>query len=100
MDLKIEVQLSHVFQSACSSPQLTIEVGEGEATVQCLLRFLTQKYGEKIRPLLYEQGKDSFLSGLMVMVNDQVFTGSDLNRKVIELHDKDKVNLLYFVSGG
>jgi sulfur carrier protein ThiS len=34
------------------------------------------------------------------MVNNRVFTGNALNKQVIPLQDRDKVSLLYFVSGG
>jgi hypothetical protein len=37
---------------------------------------------------------------LMVMVNDRVLTGTSLNQGVVELHEKDRVNLMYFISGG
>jgi hypothetical protein len=33
-------------------------------------------------------------------VNNRIFTGTAINQEVVELHDRDKVSLLYFVSGG
>lgn len=100
MTLRIEVELSPVFQTACSSLRLSVELDESEATVKGLLHHLSKEYGEKMSPLLFERGKASVLPGLMVMVNERIFTGSALNQQVVELHDRDKVNLLYFVSGG
>jgi sulfur carrier protein ThiS len=98
--LKIEVELSPVFQTAFQSSSVLIDLDEDEGTVKGLLRRLSSESGEKISSLLFEEGEDSILPGLMVMVNNRVFTGTALNEQVIRLRDKDKVSLLYFVSGG
>ena len=98
--MKIDVELSPVFQTACSSLYLTYDLKEEEATVKGLLRRISEEWGEKIHPLLFEKGGDSILSGLMVMVNDRTFTGTALNQQTVPLHSGDKVSLLYFVSGG
>ena len=100
MTLKIEVELSPVFQTAFQSSSVLIELDEDEGTVKGLLRHLSTESGGKINSLLFEEGGDSILSGLMVMVNNRVFTGTALNEQMIRLRDKDKVSLLYFVSGG
>ncbi len=100
MSVRIEVELGPAFQFACPFLHVTCELGENEATVEGLLRWLSKEYGEKMTPLLFEKGENSVLSGLMVMVNGRVLTGTALNQQEIELHDKDKVSLLYFVSGG
>ena len=96
----IEIDLSPAFQTALPSSHLLIELEENEATVKGLLHRLLKEYGEKIKPFLFEKEGDAILSGLMVMVNDRTFTGSALNQQVVQLMDKDKVSLLYFVSGG
>jgi sulfur carrier protein ThiS len=98
--LKIEVELSPVFQTAFQSSSVLIELDEDEGTVKGLLRRLSSESEGKISSLLFEEGSDSILPGLMVMVNNRVFTGPALNEQVIRLQDKDKVSLLYFVSGG
>lgn len=98
--VKIDVELSPVFQAAHLPSHLTLELEENESTVKGLLFHLLKEYGEKIKPLLFEKGEDSILSGLMIMVNDKTFTGTALNKEIMELRDKDKVSLLYFVSGG
>jgi len=98
--LKIKVELSPVFQAALQSSNVFIELEENEGTVKGLLRHLSRKSGGKINSLLFEEEGDSILSGLMVMVNNRVFTGTALNEQMILLRDKDKVSLLYFVSGG
>lgn len=98
--LRIDVEFSPVFEAACRSPHLSLELEEQEATVKRLLHRLCEIGGEKIKPLLFEKGEESVLSGLMVMVNDRIFTGTALNQQVVDLHDKDKVSLLYFISGG
>jgi sulfur carrier protein ThiS len=100
MTLKIEVELSPVFQTALQASNIVVELREGEDTVQGLLHRLARESGGKISSLLFEEGGDSILPGLMVMVNNRMFTGTALNEQVIRLRDKDKVSLLYFVSGG
>ena len=100
MILKIEVELSPVFQTAIQSSHVFLELEEDEGTVKGLLRHLSTESGGKINSFLFEEGGDSILSGLMVMVNNRVFTGTALNEQMIRLRDKDKVSLLYFVSGG
>lgn len=98
--MKVDVELSPVFQTAHLPASFSVEIEGGEATIRGLLQHLAGQWGEKIRPLLFDEGGEEVLSGLMVMVNDRVFTGTILNQQVVELHDKDKVSLLYFVSGG
>jgi len=100
MSLMIEVDLSPVFRSASSLSHLSLELAEEEATVKGLLHRLAGKCGQKMKFLLFEKGEEAVLSGLMVMVNDQTFTGTALNQQDVPLHDMDKVSLLYFVSGG
>jgi len=100
MPLLIEVDLSPAFQSACSLSHFSVELVEEEITVKGLLRCLSGKWGEKMKSLLFEKDEDAVLSGLMVMVNDQTFTGTALNQQSVPLRDRDKVSLLYFVSGG
>lgn len=100
MTLQIEVELSPVFQAICPTKHLSIPLKKGEATGRSLLRHLSSTYGEKMEALLFEKGKDEVIAGLMVMVNDRIFTGNALNQNDIPLQDGDKVNLLYFVSGG
>jgi sulfur carrier protein ThiS len=98
--LKIDVELSSVFEVAGLSRHLSVEMEEQEATVKRLLHRLCEIGGDKIKPFLFEKGGESVLPGLMVMVNDRVLTGTALSRQVVELQDRDKVSLLYFISGG
>jgi sulfur carrier protein ThiS len=77
-----------------------VELAEGETTVKELLHRLADKGGEKMKSLLFEKGADAVLPGLMVMVNNETFTGTALNQRDVPLRDRDKVSLLYFVSGG
>ncbi|MBM4277550.1 MAG: MoaD/ThiS family protein [Deltaproteobacteria bacterium] len=100
MNLKIDVELSSVFHTACPLPQLSLELKEEEGTVQGLLLRLSEEYGETMRNLLFEKGKESVIPGLMVMVNDQTHTGVALNQRDVALMEGYKVSLLYFVSGG
>ena len=98
--MKIEVELSPAFQTALKSSRLFIELEEDEGTVKGLLRRLSRESGGKIDSLLFEEGGNAILPGLMVMVNNRALTGTALNQQIIRLRDKDKVSLLYFVSGG
>jgi hypothetical protein len=50
--------------------------------------------------LLFAQGEKEILSGLIVMVNGQTFTGSTLNEQDLPRRGGDQVNLIYFLSGG
>jgi hypothetical protein len=98
--LTIDIELSSVFEGAGLSRYLSVEMEEQEATVKGLLHRLSEIGGEKIKPFLFEKGGESVLPGLMVMVNDRVLTGTALSQQGVELQDRDKVSLLYFISGG
>jgi sulfur carrier protein ThiS len=98
--VKIDLELSPIFQSLAKAPLLSIQLEESEATVQGMLSSLSKEYGEGMTNLLFEKGQNAILSGLMVTVNDKIYTGTALNRQRVQLHGGDKVSLLYFVSGG
>jgi hypothetical protein len=98
--LKIDVELSSVFEGAGLSRHLSVEMEDQEATVKGLLHRISEIGGDKINPFLFEKGGESVLPGLMVMVNDRVLTGTALSQQGVELKDGDKVSLLYFISGG
>jgi hypothetical protein len=98
--MKIEVEFSPAFQSRLSLERQTLILEEGRSTVKELFDGFVREHGEKIRPLLFAQKEGEILSGLMVMINNRTFTGSDLNRQEIRLADGDKVSLLYYMSGG
>jgi sulfur carrier protein ThiS len=98
--MRIEVHLSPVFRDRLGVPHLSVELEEKDATVSVLLRRLCERFGGKIEALLFEPGSGLVLPGLMVMVNDQVYTGTTVNTEGIELGERDRVTLLYFLSGG
>lgn len=100
MSLKIEVEFSPAFQSRLSLERQTYFFDQDRPTFKDLLDRLLEKYGGKISPLLIAPHQKEIRSGLMVMVNDRVFTGTALNQEDIPLSDGDKVSLLYFISGG
>jgi sulfur carrier protein ThiS len=100
MSVVVEMDLSPAFQSICPFSHLRVEIVEQEITVKGLLHQLADRWGEKMKALLFEQDGDAVLSGLMVLVNDQTLTGTALNVRDVPLRDGDKVSLLYFVSGG
>ena len=97
--MKIEIEFSPAFQAAYPLPRLIIELEKGGAAVVNLLRRLAEKYGEPMRRLLLEDD-DDIKSGLMVMVNEKIYTGTALNQQAVELRDNDKVSLLFYISGG
>jgi len=99
-NMKIEVEFSPPFQSLLSLERQTLILEEGRSTVKDLFERLLREHGGKIRPLLFSRKEDEILSGLMVMINNRTFTGSDLNRQEIRLAEGDKVSLLYYMSGG
>ena len=98
--MEIEVEFSPPFQSRLSLERQTVILEEGRSTVKDLFDGLVRQHGEKIRPLLFVKKEDEVLSGLMVMINNRTFTGSDLNRQEIRLAEGDRVSLLYYMSGG
>ena len=100
MNMKIEVEFSPAFQSRLSLERQTLIFEEGQSTVKDLFDRLAEVHGGKIKSLLFTQKEDEILSGLMVMINNRTFTGSDLNRQEIRLAEGDRVILLYFMSGG
>jgi sulfur carrier protein ThiS len=100
LDMKIEVEFSPPFQSRLSLERQTLILEESRSTVKDLFDRLAEEHGGKIRPLLFAQKEDEILSGLMVMINNQIYTGSALNQQEIRLEEGDKVSLLYFISGG
>ena len=99
MSFEVEVELSPAFQSRLCIAQLTLSVDEDSFSVKGLLGRLVEEYGETIRPLLFDK-EQGILAGLMVMVNDRIFTGSALQSQEVLLQEGDKVSLLYFLSGG
>jgi len=98
--MKIEVEFSPVFKSRLSLERQTLILEEGHSTVKDLFARLAREHGGNIRPLLFAKNDDEVLSGLMVMINNRTFTGSDLNQQEIRLAEGDKVSLLYYMSGG
>ena len=99
MPMKIEVEFSPVFQSRLSLERQILNI-EGQSTLNDLFDRLAEVHQGKIKPLLFTPKGDEILSGLMVMINNHIFTGSALNQREIRLREGDKVSLLYFMSGG
>jgi sulfur carrier protein ThiS len=98
--MKIEVEFSPAFKSRLSLERQAVTLEEGRSTLKDLIDRLAQEHGGKIRPLLFGVKEDEILSGLMVMINDRTFTGNALTQKEIRLEEGDRVNLMYFMSGG
>ena len=64
-NVKIDIELSSVFEVAGLSRHLSVEMKEQEATVKHLLHRLSEMGGDKIKPFLFEKGEESVLPGLM-----------------------------------
>jgi hypothetical protein len=97
--VKIEIEFSPPFRTAYSATRLLLDLEGGEQTVPGLLRRLAEEYGEPMKTLLWER-EGSIKSGLMVMVNERIYTGTALNQHTVELRNHDQVSLLYYLSGG
>ena len=97
---KIDVEFSAAFVPISGSEHFSMELEENEATVQGVLIRLSKEYGERMTNLLFEKGQEDILSGLMVTVNGKAYTGTALNQQRVRVHGGDRVDLLYFVSGG
>jgi hypothetical protein len=63
--VKIDIELSSVFEVAGLSRRFSVEMEEQEATVNHLLDRLSEMSGDKIKPFLFEKGEESVLPGLM-----------------------------------
>ena len=100
MGIRLALNFSPAFHMVWPHWPSQLELESSGGTLRRLLRDLAECCDEKGRTLLYDPQNSSILSGLMVMVNDRVFTGTAINQQDVELHDRDKVSLLYFVSGG
>lgn len=98
MNIQVEVELSPAFKARLGFEHLTMALEQGGATVKGLLAALAEKEGERIRPLLFEG--EGILPGLMVMVNEKIFTAAAIEAKDVPLKEGDAVSLLYFLSGG
>ena len=96
---KIWIDLSPPFASRIGRTHLDFELLSEEETVRGVLRKLATTWGDRIEPLLFA-GDGGMLPGLMVMVNNRVFTASALNERDVRLKDGDTLSLMYFVSGG
>jgi hypothetical protein len=100
MGIRLALNFSPAFHMVWPRWPSQIELESSGGTLRRLLHDLAECCDEKGRTLLYDPQNSSILSGLMVMVNNRVFTGTAINQQDVELHDRDKVSLLYFVSGG
>lgn len=96
----VEIVFSPVFRAIFHCPKQTLLLEKGEATLKDLLSRLSESSGGKIDPLIFEKGLGFISAGLMVKVNDRVYTGTMLNQNPVPLEDQDVVSLLYYVSGG
>ena len=63
--VKIDIELSSVFEGTGLSRHLSVKMEGREATVNHLLHRLSEMGGNKIKPFLFEKGEESLLPVLM-----------------------------------
>jgi len=98
--ITVQIIFSPVFRAYfhCHERKLTME--KENPTVIDLLRQLSIEVAGKIDPLIFEKDAAFISAGLMVQVNDRIYTGTMLNQEPVPLKDQAVVSLLYYVSGG
>lgn len=100
MGVRVDVELSYVFRLFFPLSKFRMDIPGDAPDLRQLLDRLYRQSDGRVARLLFEEGGSTVLSGLMVMVNDRTYTGNEINRESIRLHEEDKVSLLYFISGG
>jgi hypothetical protein len=100
MGVKVDVELSFAYRPYFPHSKFRVDFPGDHPDLRQLLDRLHQASDGRIVRLLFEEDGTSVLSGLMVMINDRVYTGNEINRENVGLHDGDRVELLYFISGG
>ena len=95
-----KIVFSPVFRNILNLSQCTIALEKDKTSLKDLLHRLSEETHGRIDSLLFEKKQDRILSGLMVKVNDRLFTGTALNQKQVDLKDNDTVHLMYYISGG
>jgi hypothetical protein len=98
--IRLKIVFSPVFRAYFHCHERSLVMEQEKPTVIDVLRRLATEAGGKIDPLIFEADTASISAGLMVQVNDRVYTGTLLNQKPVALADQDVVTLLYYVSGG
>ena len=99
-DIHVKIVFSPVFRTYFHCHKRDMIMEKEKRTVIDLCRQLSKETAGKIDALIFEKDLDFISAGLMVKVNDRVYTGTMLNQKPVPLEDQDVVSLLYYVSGG
>ena len=81
-----KIIFSPVFRNRLNLSQCTISLEKDKCSLKDLLYRVSEETHGRIDALLFEKGNDRILSGLMVQVNDQRYTGTTLNQKQISLN--------------
>ncbi len=96
----LKIVFSPVFRAYFHCHERHMFMEREKLTVIDLLQQLSKEAAGKIDPLIFEKNAAAISPGLMVQVNDRVYTGTMLNQNPVPLEDQDVVSLLYYVSGG
>ena len=98
--IQVKVVFSPVFRALLHCRERDLVLDAQRPTVGDLLQQLSREAEGKIAPLMFETGGALISAGLMIQVNDRVYTGNQLNQEPVPLQDRAVVTLLYYVSGG
>jgi sulfur carrier protein ThiS len=98
--IHLKIIFSPVFRTYFHCHERSMIMEKEKPTVIDLLRQLSTETAGKIDLLIFEKDAAFISAGLMVQVNDRVYTGTMLNQHPVPLEDQDVVSLLYYISGG
>lgn len=98
--MHFKVVFSPVFRAYFHCHERNMILEKEKPTVGDLLRKLSRESAGKIDALIFEKDSALISAGLMIQVNQQVYTGTLLNQTTVPLEDGAVITLLYYVSGG
>ena len=98
--IQVKVVFSPVFRALFHCHERDMIIDARRPTVNDLLRQLSRESAGKIDALIFEKDTTLISAGLMIQVNDRVYTGTQLYQTPVPLTDKTVVTLMYYVSGG
>lgn len=85
--MEVMVRFFGNYRALIDSPELTLELDDERATPLDVLRFLTERYGQKLRTALVadERGEARLRSGIRIAVGDEVIDfSSDLHTPLVK----------------
>ena len=99
VSITVTVRLGLLIRAKLPDHNLSVSLPAEHNSIKHLLKMVANQTGGKIDRFLFE--KDArILSGLMVKINEEIYTGTEMNQKDIAIENGDIVDLLYYISGG